>query len=276
MPLEISDRLADALKVQLGELRLRSGWIDGTVGLRVRNRADFRIASRVAPRIGQPPDLGAVAVVAGVRTDDAPAVSGGPRHEQRDFARFRAGAAEDGAGQGLCVQVRKPFGVVQDSFVEVSAVDVQRAGLGPHRRGHTGIAVTNTGHVVVEVHVPFAGRVINPDAIAPDDVNGLRVEQGHPLAEQTVAAVEEVTRGHGPHCLGWIATRVASVAVWHGLGYSLYSGSNPNSQGVSVSTDTCTARTSAAPNTSSRVMFAYLGNSSSPCDSMNGRSTTNS
>lgn len=61
---EVGDGFAYAFEVQVDELWLRGFGIERTVGLRIRDRADLGIACRIATRVGQPPDLGAVAVVA--------------------------------------------------------------------------------------------------------------------------------------------------------------------------------------------------------------------
>jgi hypothetical protein len=59
-------------------------------------------------------------------------------------------------------------------------------------------------------------------------------------------------------------------------GSAAYRGSKPNTQGVSVFTDTFTALSSGAPKTCSRVTLPNRGGLASPCDTRNGRSTKNS
>ena len=89
------------------------------------------------------------------------------------------------------MQAGQTLGVVQDAFVQITAMDVQRACLGLHGRDDHGIGMPHARHVVVHVHVPFPGCVDEPDALAADDMHGLGIEERHPLAEQPFAAFEK-------------------------------------------------------------------------------------
>ena len=83
---------------------------------------------------------------------------------------------------------RQALGEGHDAFVQVAAVDVERALLAGHRLDDSGVGVTDTGHVVVHVDVAAALGIEQVDALAPHDVQGRVVEQGRAGPQGAVAA----------------------------------------------------------------------------------------
>ncbi len=126
-----------------------------------------------------------------VGAEDAALASGESRHAQRDFVRLGAAAAQDDALDLRAVQRGEAFAELDNGFVQVAAVDVQRRLLACHRLDHARVGVTDTGDVVVHVDVAAAVGVIQVAALAADDVQRVLVEQRGSGAQRAVAAGEQ-------------------------------------------------------------------------------------
>ena len=161
-------------------------------GFRERNRPHLAAAILQA---GELAHFGAVAVVRRIGADDAAPAGGEPRHQQRHFVRFRAGAGEDHALDASVVAAGQPFGVVEDALVQIAAVDVQRGRLAADRLHDMRMAMADAGHVVVHVHVAPPALVEHGNTFAAHDVQRLAVEERRPGAEQRVATFLE-SSGH--------------------------------------------------------------------------------
>ena len=126
-----------------------------SIGLRKRYGPDIAV---VALRSRELADFGAVAVIRRVRADDAPSTGGQPRHHQGHFVGLGARAGEYDAVEARVMVPGEAFGVVQDAFVQVAAVDVERGRLPCDRLHHVRVAVAHARHVVVHVDVASARR----------------------------------------------------------------------------------------------------------------------
>ena len=109
-------------------------------------------------------------MIGGVGADDAALAGGEARHAQRHLVGLGAAAAQDDALDLRAVQRREAFAEVDDGFVQVAAVDVQRRLLACHRLDHARVGVTDAGDVVVHVDVAAAVGVKQVDALAADDM----------------------------------------------------------------------------------------------------------
>ena len=132
------------------------------------------------------PNFLAVAVVCGVGADDAAATGRGAGDAQGDLVGLCTGAGENDAGQWIGVEVRQAFGVVEDAFMQIAAVDVQRLRLCVHGLDDVGVAVADTGHVVVHIQVAAAFGVEQPDALPARDVERILVENRRPRSQKVV------------------------------------------------------------------------------------------
>ena len=105
------------------------------------------------------------------------------------------------------MQRGQAFAEVDDGFVQVAAVDVQRRLLARHRLDHAWVGVSDAGDVVVHVDVAAAVGVIQVDALAADDVQRVFIEQRCAGTQGAVAAGEQGgCVGHVPSGAGmWIA-----------------------------------------------------------------------
>ena len=127
-------------------------------------------------------------MVSRIGADDTALAGREPRHAQSDLVGFRTGATEDDALDLRPVESRQALGESNDAFVQVAAVDVERALLARHRFHDMGIGVTHAGHIVVHVDVATTVGIEQVHALAPDDVQGRVVEQRRARPEGAVAA----------------------------------------------------------------------------------------
>ena len=187
LALQLRDRRGQARQVGLCKLRLAEARFQRPVGLRERDRAQFRVLRPLRADAGHLADQVAVAVIGRVGEDDAALAGGEPRRPHRHLVGLGAAAAEDDALDLRPVQRRQPLGEGDDAFVQIAAVHVQRRLLTRHRLDHIGVGVTDAGHVVVHVDVTAAVGVVEVGAFAADDVQRRAVEQRRAGAQRLVA-----------------------------------------------------------------------------------------
>ena len=161
--------------------------------------------ARLRARVVQTPDLGAVAVVGGVRADDALTAGGGARHHQCHLVGFGARAAEDHALYAAVVRCQQALAVLEDGLVQVAVVHVQRGELLRYCLHNVRMAVADARDVVVHVHVAPAVCCVEVHALPAHDVHGLLVEQGGAGAEHRVPSGLHVSHR-------WPAGQPASAA----------------------------------------------------------------
>ena len=89
------------------------------------------------------------------------------------------------------MQPSEAFAEVDDGFVQVATVNVQRRLLARHRLNHARVGVTDAGDVVVHIDVATAVGVIQVDALAADDVQRVLVEEWGSGTQRAVAAGEQ-------------------------------------------------------------------------------------
>ncbi|MNE87284.1 hypothetical protein D3C80_1844700 [compost metagenome] len=81
-------------------------------------------------------------------------------------------------------------------------MDIQGRRLTVHRLDHAGVAVTDAGHVVVDVQVALAVGVEEPHTLAAHRVQRFVVEQRGLAAERALAALQERLLRHGRYLPG--------------------------------------------------------------------------
>ena len=102
------------------------------------------------------------------------------------------------------------LGVVEDAFVQIALVHVQRLTLPLHRLNHMGMRVANARHVVVEVEVAPTVSVVEPDAFTSDDVDRIVVERRDASAEQSLPTRKQIVSRWCAHV--WIVHFASTVA----------------------------------------------------------------
>ena len=133
-----------------------------------------------------------VAVIGGVGGDDAALARHRFGHAERDVVRLRPGTGEDRGGERVVEGGGQPLHIVEDAFVRIAGVGVERGRLIGDGLHHARVAVPDMGHVVVAVEIAPPGGVPEPDALSPHDMDGVVVEGGHVGAEQGAAARHKV------------------------------------------------------------------------------------
>ncbi|CAH0287427.1 hypothetical protein SRABI106_03429 [Rahnella aquatilis] len=107
---------------------------------------------------------------------------------QRQIVRFAARAGEHYLAQLSGHGAHQFFGEVQDIFMQITGVRVQRGCLTHQRFQHMRMAMANGRHVVVDVEITAAISVIHPHAFAAHQMHWILVEQLVSRAQQTTAA----------------------------------------------------------------------------------------
>ncbi|MNL11063.1 hypothetical protein D3C87_1318840 [compost metagenome] len=191
------NRRRDVGRVLLGQLRFGGA---GRCVVQARNRHGPGMGGEGFRRGQGGGDFGQrcrVAVVVVVADDDAGAATGKARQAQRQFIGLAAGAGEHGGVQRRDEGRGQALGVAHHVFIQVAGVDVQRGGLAVHGLGHVRVAVTDAGHVVVDVEVAATVDVEQPDAFAAYQVQRFVVEQRRGAAEYAMTALQESVFRHG-------------------------------------------------------------------------------
>ena len=88
------------------------------------------------------------------------------------------------------MQAGQALRVFQHQFVQVAVMDVQGLRLPVQGLNHMGMAVSDVGHIVIDVQVFFTPGIIQPDALPFDDMHRFVVEQGCACAQQAVASFQ--------------------------------------------------------------------------------------
>ena len=158
---------------------------------REREGPDRRVRGGRSAEPGEGADEFAVAVIGRVGAENAALAGGEPRHAQRDLVRLGAAATQDDALDLRAVQRGEAFAELDNGFVQVAAVDVQRRLLACHRLDHARVGVADTGDVVVHVDIAAAVGVKQVAALAADDMQRMLVEQRGAGAQRAVAAGEQ-------------------------------------------------------------------------------------
>ena len=127
----------------------------------------------------------------GVLRHDRAAVAGHAGGEAPgEVVRLAAGVHEQHGVQARVGRERRqqPFGELDERRCEVPRVRCAEPCLADDRLRHARVAVAHDGHVVVGVEEPATVRLVNPDALCANRVDGAAVrERGQETAERLIA-----------------------------------------------------------------------------------------
>ena len=133
---------------------------------------------------------GAVAVIGGIGANDAlprRAVAG---NAQGQLVGLGARTGKKNHRQRVIQGGRQLLTVIEDGLVQIPRVDVQHRSLAVQRIDDTGMAVADSGHIVVGIEIAFALGIGQPDPLAFDNVQGRVVKKRRRGSEQLVAALQ--------------------------------------------------------------------------------------
>jgi hypothetical protein len=137
-----------------------------------------------------------IAVVGRIRADDAGGTRRRLRHLQGDIVRLAAGAGERQCRQARIERRDEPLGIVEQRFIEVARVDVERARLARERIDDVRMTVPDTRHVVVDIEVFATLAIPQPNAFAAHEMQRPVVEERRLRSEDAIAACEQLIDGH--------------------------------------------------------------------------------
>ena len=118
-----------------------------------------------------------VSVVGKLRHDHAFPAGPGPGKSHRQFVGLASRATEHADTKLVRKLGRQPLRVIERRLVQITGVGVEGLGLFADGFDHVRMAMADMGDVVVNVQVPAARCVVQPDAFAPDDVQRRIVEE---------------------------------------------------------------------------------------------------
>ena len=109
---------------------------------------------------------------------------------KRQFVGLAAGATEHDVVELGGKFPGQPFGKFEHVPVQVTRMRIQCSKLLGDRRNHLRMTMPDVWHVVIQVQVLLAVRIIKPDARAAHDVHGVIVEQAVGRAKQVAAPLD--------------------------------------------------------------------------------------
>jgi hypothetical protein len=86
----------------------------------------------------------------------------------------------------------KPRGIVQNPFVQIARVGVQRCDLPTDRFDHARVAMPDMGHVIVAIEISLAVRIPDPDAFAPHQMHRLVIKRRDIRPKEPGAPVDKI------------------------------------------------------------------------------------
>ena len=128
-----------------------------------------------------------VAVVCGVRRDDAALAGDGFGHPERDVIGLRSRAGQDCGVQCCVKRAGKPLHIVQKQFVQVTGMRVQNTRLRADRIDHARVAMSDMRHIIIAVQVFSSLSIPDPNTVAAHDVYRVIIEGGNIGSKQCSA-----------------------------------------------------------------------------------------
>ena len=161
--------------------------------MRRGHRADMAPQRHPHPQTGRHRGGGQGDAVIGIFGHDHPGPLGmGKGDAQRQIVRLGPGAGEHHMIQTCRKRRQQPFGIVQNGIVQVTGM----AGINRRLPGGGGdnmrVAMAQAGHIVIAVKVCLALRIIEPDPLAPHQMDRGFVKQPVSGAQQPRTAGDAV------------------------------------------------------------------------------------
>jgi hypothetical protein len=150
---EALDRCRDAGEIGVAQRVLVETFYHGPEALRKRESTNVTVFVRLAAQVAQQADQFAVAVIGGVRADEAALPRDEASHLNGDFVCLGAAAAEHHTFDPVMIEPGQSLGERHDTFMKISAVHVDGGLLLRHGLHDRRIGVSHARHIVVHVDV---------------------------------------------------------------------------------------------------------------------------